>query len=626
MPKKLTLALGLLFLTASQLYAVTGQTIQIQPVATATWDEIVKLDQKLGKTASTKANVIPFMPAPAPREVSAKLPVNYRPEQMIQQKLDVEADITAGPPLITSFAALGDNNASIPPDTQGAAGPNHLMTMLNTQVRIQDYSGANIATSSLNTFWFPSGASGPFDPRIIYDPGSGRWLATADDDAFTGSSDVLFAISSTGDPTGTWTFYKIDADPTNTNWADFPDIGVNNTWIAITNNMFSVGPNSFAGAAMWVIDKSTALAGGPLTLTVFPVGFDFGPFGSYGFALRPCLTFGPEPRLYIVDNTGWSSGGTFLIRISEITGTGPAPVWSQTAGSTFAGSGWFFVVNNFFYGQINAPQLGTAGLVRTNDPRMLNAVFRNSRIWCTHSAGLPIGGPANRTAAFWYQLDPLAMPTPIVQSGVVDGGVGVHHFFPSITANALDEAMLGFSRSDATKYVETAYTSRSSGDPAGTMDPVAVLKLGEDSYIKDFGTGSIRWGDYSATVVDPRNDICMWTLQEYAAMDVGPNPSDDRWGTWWGMICSCLAKPGDATADGGHTLTDIIALVNFVFNKPGCSPVPNCWLNNLLCRGDWNASGSQTLTDVIQGVNYVFNKPGGPWTPLSIGVCCLPVP
>jgi hypothetical protein len=218
------------------------------------------------------------------------------------------------------------------------------------------------------------------------------------------------------------------------------------------------------------------------------------------------------------------------------------------------------------------------------------------------------------------------MPTPIVQSGVVDGGAGVHHFFPSITANALDEVMLGFSRSDATEYVEAAYTSRSAGDPPGTMDPVAVLKLGKDSYIKDFGTGSIRWGNYSATVVDPRNDICMWTIQEYAETDVGPNPNDNRWGTWWGMICSCQAKPGDATTDGGHTLTDIIALVNFVFNKPGCSPVPNCWLNNLLCRGDWNASGSQTLTDVIQGVNYVFNKPGGPWTPLSIGVCCLPVP
>jgi hypothetical protein len=29
------------------------------------------------------------------------------------------------------------------------------------------------------------------------------------------------------------------------------------------------------------------------------------------------------------------------------------------------------------------------------------------------------------------------------------------------------------------------------------------LQPGEDSYIKVYGQGSVRWGDYSATVVDP---------------------------------------------------------------------------------------------------------------------------
>jgi len=617
-----------LALTASLTWGVTGQTIQIQPVATLTWDQIVELDQKLGKTAAVQQRVIPFMPAPGPREISAKTPVLNQSQTLGEQQrfASAQPDATLGPALLTNFAALGDNNTSIPPDTHGAAGPNHLMTMLNTQVRRQSLSGVTQSTTSLSSFWFPAGASGPFDPRIIYDAGSGRWLATCDDDAFTAGSGVMFAISSTSDPSGAWTFYNIDADPTNVNWADYPDIGVNNTWIAITNNMFTVAGNAFSGTAMWVIDKSTALVpGGPITLTFFPVGFDFGPLGSYGFTLRPCLTFGAEPKLYIVDNTGWSSAGTFLIRISEITGTGPAPVWSQTAGSIFAGTGWFLVANNFFYGQINAPQFGAAGLVRTNDPRMLNAVFRNGRIWCTHSAGLPVGGPADRTAVFWYQLDPLAMPAPIVQSGVLDGGVGVHHFFPSITANSLDEAMLGFSRSDATKFVEAAYTSRFALDPPGTMDPISVLKLGEDSYIKDFGT-TIRWGDYSATMVDPRNDICMWTLQEYAAMDVGPGPSDDRWGTWWGWVCSCLAKPGDANANNVLAVDDLIATVNYYFNKPGCTPLPICWLSGLPCRGDWNADAVVNLVDVIRGANYLFNKPGGPWTPSPSGACCLPVP
>jgi hypothetical protein len=36
----------------------------------------------------------------------------------------------------TTFAGLVDNNTSIPPDVNGAAGPDHLMQTLNTEVRI----------------------------------------------------------------------------------------------------------------------------------------------------------------------------------------------------------------------------------------------------------------------------------------------------------------------------------------------------------------------------------------------------------------------------------------------------------------------------------------------------------
>jgi hypothetical protein len=84
--------------------------------------------------------------------------------------------------------------------------------------------------------------------------------------------------------------------------------------------------------------------------------------------------------------------------------------------------------------------------------------------------------------------------------------------------------------------------------------------------------------------------------------------------------------PGDANASNTYTLGDVISIVNYIFNKPGCVPTPLCWLSNLLCRGDWNGSVTVTLGDVIQAVNYIFNKPGGPWNAVPVGVCCLPVP
>ena len=75
------------------------------------------------------------------------------------------------------------------------------------------------------------------------------------------------------------------------------------------------------------------------------------------------------------------------------------------------------------------------------------------------------------------------------------------------------------------------------------MDPITTIKAGEDSYVKDFGSGRVRWGDYSATVVDPADDTTFWTIQEYAETDVGPLESDDRWGTWWAKLIYATDPP-----------------------------------------------------------------------------------
>ncbi len=175
-------------------------------------------------------------------------------------------------------------------------------------------------------------------------------------------------------------------------------------------------------------------------------------------------------------------------------------------------------------------------------------MFRNGRVWTTHSVGVPVGA-VDRTAVAWYELDPAAMPTPIVQSGMLDGGADVHHIFPSIAVNANGDAFLGCSRSDATRYCEGVYTSRLAGDAAGTMEPLTVLKAGEDVYEKDFGSGRVRWGDYSGTVVDPADDFSFWTIQEYAETAVGPNLNDDRWGTWWGFALVVGDTDGDGLLD-----------------------------------------------------------------------------
>ena len=95
-------------------------------------------------------------------------------------------------------------------------------------------------------------------------------------------------------------------------------------------------------------------------------------------------------------------------------------------------------------------------------------------------------------------------------------------------------------------------------------------------------------------------------------------------------VMNCDGIAGDANESGSLSLADVIATVNYVFNKPGFpSCTANsafCWLSELLCRGDWSGGDGVNLSDIIRGVNYIFNKPGGPWAPLPSGACCLPVP
>jgi len=510
-------------------------TITTQPAGKVSWGEMLQFQARAPRSLRAPRS-IPRMDGPLPREIGIQpeQPIQPAPAAEIVPPPD-ERD-AQGPFAMTNvMIALEDNNMSIPPDTMGAVGPNHLMTMLNTQVRIQDKSGTRFSTVTLDTFW-TSISGNPFDPKLIYDPLSGRWMSTIDLDGNSTTSGIGFAISDTSDPTGGWTFYSWDADATNANWADFPGFGVNGTWIAITNNMFSVGAsNSFVGIQMWVIDKSTALAGGALTTTIFAPGFDVTPPIYDGFTMKPVQSFDSSPSvLYILDNSGWASGGIFMMRLSQITGTAASPSWSVVPGSPIvASSGWFFVVNNFSWSLIEAPQPGTGTTVDTGDGRMTDPVQRNGMIWAVHSGGLPDTG-ANRTSAFWYELDPTKLSTtPIIQSGVVDPGTGSHYYYPSIVANKNDDVAMGFSHSNSSTYIREMATGRVSTDAAGAMNTPYEIRSGEDSYVKIFGGTRVRWGDYSATRVDPTDDTTFWSIQQRAVIDVGAGASDDRWETNW---------------------------------------------------------------------------------------------
>ncbi|MBU6283566.1 hypothetical protein KGQ64_15105, partial [bacterium] len=583
-PAFLPAALLLLsFALPARALGASGERVEVPLAGRASLAQMEAADSAAARSRASveppAAAPVP-MPAPPPREIGiapAAPPGVTAPEASAAAPAPA-APVPAGTSLVagTGFQGLGDSNTSIPPDTMGAVGPSHVVTMLNTQVRVQTKAGATLSTVSLSAFWTSgTGLSGsPFDPHVIYDSLSGRWIATADANSRSATSKVFFAISATSDPTGSWSFYSIAADSGGTNWADFPGLGVNSTWIAIANNMFTVAANVYSGAKMWVIDKSTALAGGSLTITSFAPGFDTSG-GIDGFGLQPAITFdAAETTLYIIDNAGYTSSGTPLLRLSRITGTGPSPAWSAVPGSTFTSTGLFAVASANKFSTTSSIDGAQSGLASTCDGgtndglacstgsdcpsgkcRRIDSgddrigagpVLRNGKLWATHSGPLPATGTADRIAVFWYQLTPTSAASPIVQSGKIDGGAGVFHTYPSIAANSSNAAVLGFTRTDASRFAEAVWVGRSSSDAAGTMSAVTVGKAGEGPYYKTFSGTSNRWGDYSATSVDPTDDSTFWTLQEYAATNVGTGNGSGRFGAWWAQVLMATPTPTPA--------------------------------------------------------------------------------
>ncbi|TMH43751.1 MAG: hypothetical protein E6H59_07640, partial [Betaproteobacteria bacterium] len=406
------------------------------------------------------------------------------------------------------------------------------MTVLNTQIRIQDRTGAVLRTASMDSFWASLGSPNAFDPKIFYDPYGGRWVFVASANGNTISSAVLIGVSQTSDPTGVWNLFSVDADASNATWADFTSVGFNKDWIVVNMNMFTVNASAFRQSNIWVFTKAS------LYNNITPSA----PFRLFTetntSTLVPVMTYDATlATLYLVDV--WNSpNGT--LRISTITGALGAEIY--TAGTSFptvtSANGWAVTGPD-------APQLGSAPLIETGDRRMQSCSYRNAFLWCVHHIFLPAANPT-RASVQWWQL---TTSGAIQQRGRIDDSSGATFYaYPSIAVNAKSDVLIGYSRFSASQYASANYSFRQCNDTANTLQSDAVLKPGEGPYYKIGATSQKnRWGDYSSTVVDPANDLDMWTIQEYAATPIGTgaNNGDGRWGTWWGRVAAQSVQPAD---------------------------------------------------------------------------------
>ena len=271
----------------------------------------------------------------------------------------------------------------------------------------------------------------------------------------------------------------------------------------------------FQYSKVWVLPKAQLLSGSSsITWTEFR-----DPPGS-SFNMQPAHTFGTVAAEYFLFERSLNT--LSLARIDNTSGT---PVWHAPDVVPIAA----YLPSS---GLPGAPQAGVDNTIDTSDTRLLNVVYRAGALWVVHTVPSP---PPVKTEVAWYRIDP-GTATVLSQGRI--GDPARWYYYPSIGVNANGDVAVGMSGSSPTEFAGGYYTARRSTDPDGTMDPVSLLKAGEQPYFKTLSKPEIRWGDYSATVVDPDGNLRFWTLQEYAATPT------NNWGTWWGsFILPPLSAP-----------------------------------------------------------------------------------
>jgi hypothetical protein len=498
----------------------TGVSAKINFKAIALY-ELENPPPPLPKRAPNHAKKKPVIANPV--DLSTVLPFTGKTTTVEIEKPVETTQRTLEAPCV-KFSAMDADGTSNPPDVNGAVGFDFLMTTLNTQVRVQNKQGGVIWTVSLLGFWNGLGGhTDIFDPKISYDPYDKRWIFICCATRQAAGSALLVAVSETPDPSGGWTTYTIDADPANLYWFDYPSLGFNRNWIAVGGYMFDIpGMVNTQRSRVWVINKAAVYAGNP---NIFVPFFDRTDY----FHISPAVSYSASSNtIFCVSMHNGNFGGRGFVRLFSITGTGPAPVFN-VHNTIDVGTGWSNTA-------VNGPQLNSATGLNLGDERILQVTSRNAFVWFSQSIFLPADAPTMCTSQI-VALDPINGTTvENIRTGTSSNFMTA---YPSVSVNQNNDVFFGYSAFSSGAYVRASVSFRRSGSGLGFQS--YDIKNGEDWYVNLDPAGRNRWGDYSATYIDPEDDVTAWTIQEYARPRVF---GASFWGTWWAKIC-----PGSCTND-----------------------------------------------------------------------------
>ncbi len=492
------------------------------------WPTSVRLADVAAGVAPETRSFLPPEPeilSPAERRQLDDLAYQLRPFPGLQ---DAAAAGSRAPEPGPAFPAIDFTQAggAVPPDPELAAGPQHVIAVVNIAFEVYDWAGNSLTGGPISFASFmasndncpPANASiGLFDPNALYDEAADRFLLGIDSDgAF-----YCLAVSKTADPLGEWWIYAFDASGTApANLFDYPHAGVGREAIYVTGNMFWCLLGCVLGLPIesraWALARDELYGGGPVSAVSRQVStndFTPQPLNLHGFAQGQWPESGPH---YFLAAPFLDAQNATLYAWNDPFGANTfGPVnsldFGAGAGATLSGG---------------APQQGGSNLA-TNDPRPQDFEFRNGYGWVSQTVSCNPGGGTVHCLR-WAQVE---LATGAVADSGVYGSDGVHRIFPDLAVNRCGDMALGYTRTSASEFPAIYVTGRQAGEPAGTLQAEIQLKAGEIAYTA-FDPAPHRWGDYTGMTIAP-DGATFWYLGEYSK-DTGTTNS--RWGTYIGSF------------------------------------------------------------------------------------------
>ena len=474
------------------------------------------------------------------------------------------------------FANNGNQFSVEPPDQGLCAGNGFVLESVNDVLRVYHTDGSPATgVVDLNTFYgYPAainratGARGPTitDPSCLYDQAIGRFVhvvLTLDHVGTTanlsGTNHLDIAVSDTGDPTGSWTIFKLPVQNNGTEGTpnhhctngfclgDYPHIGADANGIYLTTNEFAVVGAGFFGAQVYGIGNNV-LTGGTGSVVLFDT-LGAGPDGA-GFTVWAAQTPGNQfdtsnggSEYFLSSRAVFSNDGTSngillwtMSNTSSLNTSSPSPSLdltniavdtyavppraTQPAGNrplsqciadtvikpdcntTIAGIASH---NNATFGPPN-------GQLNSNDSRMQQVSYANGKVWGALDTALIVGGE-ERAGVAYYIVNPHSAKL------VLQGQAGLAHTdltYPAIGVLENGRGVMAFTLTGDNNYPSAAYAGLDA--KVGLSDiQTAAAGVGPwdgfTSYVV-FGSGRPRWGDYGAAAVDGNS---IWVASEYVA-------------------------------------------------------------------------------------------------------------